>query len=183
MTDRPIVDNPSHHAWLPADFRAPLNVSLPRTSHHLRQISAADTELDMIAVMGSQPRLWSIFGEAWGWPPATLTAEQDRLDLQRHADEMARNESFNYAVFTSGETALVGCVYIDPPGRIGADADIAWWLVDELDGSELERILDDSVPMWIARHWPFEAPRFIGRDLSWSDWISLPEIDPPGDGA
>ena len=38
--------------------------------HHLRPIRADDVDLDMVAVMGSRERLWSIYGEAWGWPPA-----------------------------------------------------------------------------------------------------------------
>jgi hypothetical protein len=23
--------------------------------------------------------------------------------------------------------------------------------------------------------WPFEQPRYVGRDLSWQDWQSLPD--------
>lgn len=79
----------------------------------------------MVAAMGSQPRLWSIYGEAWGWPPATMTAEQDREDLARHEAEIERHESFNYALFDTGETQLLGCVYIDPPEKVGADAEVS----------------------------------------------------------
>ncbi len=166
--------------WLPVDFSAPVGVALPKTGHHLRQIGPNDTELDMVAVMGSRERLWSIYGEAWGWPPETMTAQQDRQDLQRHADEMARNESFNYALFDTGESALLGCVYIDPPERVGADAEVSWWVVDDLLGSDLERALDEFVPAWIASAWPLEEPRYVGRDLSWSEWMTLPEIDGTG---
>jgi hypothetical protein len=161
--------------WLSERFEAPKVVEVADTGFHLRQIGPADTELDMIAVMGSQPRLWSIYGAAWGWPPATMTAEQDRADLQRHADEMARNESFNYAAFDSGETKLVGCVYIDPPGRMGADAEISWWVIDEFVGTGLEAILGRFIPQWIDVVWPFANPRYVGVDLSWKEWLSLPE--------
>jgi hypothetical protein len=37
--------------WLPADFVHPRGVDLS-TGHHLRPITADDTELDMVAVMG-----------------------------------------------------------------------------------------------------------------------------------
>ena len=161
--------------WLPVDFVAPRSVDLG-DRHHLRPIHPDDTELDMIAVMGSQARLWSIYGEAWGWPPATMTAEEDRADLARHADEMTRNESFNYALFDAGETALLGCVYIDPPERQDADAEISWWVVDDLVGGELEQALDRFVPDWIAAAWPFEQPRYVGRDLTWEEWLALPEV-------
>jgi hypothetical protein len=84
--------------WLPADWDHPRLVELP-TGHHLRPIRGADVDLDMLAVMGSQERLWSIYGGAWGWPPVSMTREQDAADLQRHADEMETHESFNYALF------------------------------------------------------------------------------------
>lgn len=166
--------------WLPEGFVAPKYVEVADTGFHLRQISPDDAKLDMIAVMGSQQRLWSIYGEAWGWPPATMTAEQDRADLQRHADEMVRNESFNYALFDSGETVLVGCTYIDPPERVGADADISWWVIDEYVGAPLEHILGQFIPRWINTTWPFARPRYPGVDLSWEEWLALPEMGSTG---
>ena len=44
------------------------------------------------------------------------------------------------------ETELIGCVYVDPTDKPGGDADISWWVRDE----------------------------YVGRDLSWEDWIALP---------
>lgn len=145
--------------WLPAGWQHPSIIFLP-TGHHLRPIRATDTELDMDAVMGSQEQLWSIYGDAWGWPPATMTAEQDRADLQRHADEMEAHESFNFALFDADETELIGCVYIDPGELPKADAEISWWVRDEYVGSELEAVLDTFVPTWIERDWPLSAPRY-----------------------
>ncbi|MBH0024973.1 hypothetical protein [Salinibacterium sp. SWN248] len=141
MTD-PSNTSPSAAPWLPAGWQHPTHVSLP-TGHHLRPIRASDTQLDMDAVRGSRERLWSIYGEAWGWPPATMTAEQDRADLQRHADEMQTHESFNFALFD--ETA---------------DADVSWWVRDEYVGTELEAALDEFVPAWIERDWPLTSPCF-----------------------
>jgi len=146
-------------SWLPDDFVHPLSVPLV-DGYHLRPIRASDTELDMLAVMGSQERLWSRYGEAWGWPPATMTAEQDRADLARHEAEAEAHESFNYALFDTAETELIGCVYIDPPEQAGADAELAWWVRDEYVGTDLEGALDEFVPTWVERDWPFEAPRY-----------------------
>jgi hypothetical protein len=39
--------------------------------------------------------------------------------------------------------------------------------------------VDALVPQWIAAAWPFTQPRYVGRDLSWADWLALPDIDPP----
>jgi RimJ/RimL family protein N-acetyltransferase len=162
--------------WLPADFRHPRRAELG-TGEHLRPIRAQDTDLDMVAVMGSQERLFSIYGKAWGWPPATMTAEQDREDLQHHADEMETHESFNYALFDEAETRLLGCVYIDPPEKVGgADAEISWWVVDSCVGTAVEAALDDFVPRWIAEDWPLGHPRYVGRDLSWDAWLALDDL-------
>jgi hypothetical protein len=161
-------------AWLPPSFEHPTRVEVA-TGFHLRPIRASDVDLDYPAVMGSRERLWSIYGTAWGWPPATMTHEQDRDDLARHEAEIEAHESFNYALFDAAGTDLLGCVYIDPAERVGADADISWWVVDRLAGSDLERALDEFVPRWIARTWPFDRPRYPGRDLSWDEWIALPE--------
>jgi len=160
--------------WLPADFEHPVRADVPG-GYHLRPITAADTPLDYPAVMGAQQRLWTIFGEAWGWPPATMTYQQDLDDLARHEAEIAAHQSFNYALFDDAETALLGCVYIDPPEKLGADAEISWWTVDGDAGTRLLPVLDTLVPQWIAARWPFERPRYIGRDLSWPQWIALPD--------
>jgi hypothetical protein len=170
-------------AWLPATFTHPTRVEVG-LGHHLRPIRATDVDLDMVAVMGSRERLWRTYGAAWGWPPASMTHEQDREDLARHAAEMETHESFNYALLDTDETALLGCVYIDPPqkdwGQVaGADAEISWWVVDECVGTDLEAALDDLVPRWIAQAWPLTRPRYVGRELSWDAWLALPDLPRP----
>jgi RimJ/RimL family protein N-acetyltransferase len=162
--------------WLPEHFRHPLRAQLS-TGHHLRPIRPEDTELDMVAVMGSRHRLFSIYGAAWGWPPPTMTADQDREDLRHHAEDMEAHRSFNYAVLDEPETVLVGCVYIDPPQRVGgADAEISWWVADAFVGTPVEAALDELVPRWVVESWPFQRPRYVGRDLSWADWLALDEL-------
>lgn len=110
--------------------------------------------------MGSRAHLWSRYGEAWGWPPADMTFEEDREDLARHEREIEAHESFNYAVLDESEAELLGCVYIDPPEEPGADAEVSWWVVAGAVGSELEAALDAFVPRWVTEDWPFETPRF-----------------------
>jgi hypothetical protein len=149
--------------WLVDGFEHPDRVELP-TGHHLRPIRADDVAIDYPAVMGSRERLWAKYGEAWGWPPASMTYEQDREDLARHEAEIAAHETFNYAVLNATETALLGCVYIDPPEfgtQEGADAVVSWWVVDAAVGSELERALDDFVPRWLTQTWGFTAVQYF----------------------
>ena len=101
--------------------------------------------------------------------------EQDLDDLAHHETEIEQHLSFNYALFDEGETELLGCVYIDPPQKVGGDAEVSWWVVDRLVGGPVEAALDAAVPQWLATAWPLEQPRYVGRDLSWSDWLALPD--------
>jgi hypothetical protein len=149
-------------AWLPGSFTHPERVELP-TGHHLRPIREADVEIDYPAVMGSRERLWAKYGEAWGWPPASMTYEGDREDLAHHEAEIAAHETFNYAVLDEGETELLGCVYIDPPDEHsppGTAAVASWWVVDGAAGTDLERALDDFVPRWLTGTWGFESVHY-----------------------
>ena len=148
--------------WLPSGFTHPERVDLP-TGHHLRPIREDDVDIDYPAVMGSREQLWAKYGTAWGWPPATMTYEADQKDLARHEAEIARHETFNYAVVNEAETELLGCVYIDPPDETsppGSDAIVSWWLVDRAVGTELERALDDVVPRWLADTWGFGSVHY-----------------------
>lgn len=145
-------------SWIASDFDYPKRLDLP-TGHHLRPIRADDAEIDLPAVMGSRESLWEIYGKAWGWPPETMGLEADRDDLQHHADEMEAREGFNFAILDNGETELFGCVYIYPSEDAGADADVSWWLVDAATGTDLERELARSLPIWFDEVWGFTGPR------------------------
>lgn len=146
--------------WLPATFVHPARVDFVE-GFHLRPIQGDDVDLDMVAVMGSRERLWTLYGDAWSWPPATMTHEQDREDLERHFREVEAHESFNYALFDDAETQLLGCVYIDPPQADGFDAEVSWWVVDAIVGSSLEAALDTFVPQWLAEIWPFATWSYL----------------------
>jgi RimJ/RimL family protein N-acetyltransferase len=146
--------------WLPATFHHRDRLDLP-TGHHLRPIRGTDVDLDYPAVMGSRHRLWRMYGPAWGWPPSTMTFEQDRKDLERHQREIQRHESFNYAVFDTDESALLGCVYIDPADAGDVDADVSWWVVDEAVATPLEIVLAEAIPRWLEETWPFDRIRYF----------------------
>jgi hypothetical protein len=148
--------------WLPDDFTHPERVDLD-TGHHLRPIRTGDVDIDYPAVMGSRERLWAKYGEAWGWPPATMTPEQDRDDLAHHEAEIAAHETFNYAILDEPESELLGCVYIDPPGpesTQGTDAVVSWWVVDRMVDSDLDCVLGEFVPHWLDETWGFAAVEY-----------------------
>lgn len=130
---------------------------------HARPISPEDTEIDMVAVMGNQPMLWEKYAEDWGWPPVDMSAEADREDLARHADEMVRHESFNYAIMPGDESAIWGCIYIDPvdldPDSSGAVAEVSWWVVPDA-GAGVADAVARFVRAWLERDWPFAEVRY-----------------------
>jgi hypothetical protein len=149
-------------SWPAEGFETPQRLDL-ETGHHLRPIRGADVDIDYPAVMGSRASLWARYGEAWGWPPETMTFEQDREDLVHHEVEIAAQETFNYAVLDAGETELLGCVYIDPPDCScppGADALVSWWVVDAARGGDLDRALAGAIPRWLADTWHFKAVHY-----------------------
>lgn len=170
------MTHPEPAPWLPADWAHPTRVPLT-SSHHLRPMGPADVDLDMPAVMGSRDRLWTIYGQAWGWPPAGMTRDQDIEDLAHHEAEIDAHESFLYGLFDAEETELLGCLYVDPPAKVGADAEISWWVVDAQVGTLLEAAFDAFVPQWIATEWPLRRPRYVGRDLTWQEWLALPDLE------
>jgi hypothetical protein len=70
---------------------------------------------------------------------------------------------------------LLGCVYVDPPGKIGFDTEVYHWVpADEL-GTGLEQALDETVRHWISEKWSFEAVAYPGRDHLWEEWYVLPD--------
>jgi hypothetical protein len=149
-------------AWLPEDFAHPERVELA-TGHHLRPIRETDVDIDYPAVMGSRETLWAKYGEAWGWPPATMSHAEDQRDLARHEAEIAAHETFNYAVLDRDESELLGCVYIDPPeidSGTAAGAVVSWWVVDAQVGGPLDHALRDFVPEWLSSVWGFRAVRY-----------------------
>jgi hypothetical protein len=148
--------------WLDPALTPPSRLDLP-TGHHLRPIRELDVGIDYRAVMGSRRRLWEKYGDAWGWPPATMSYEDDREDLARHEAEAVARAAFNYAILDEAEGRLFGCVYIDPPeagAPSGSDAMASWWIVDEALGSPLEGALDDVVPSWLADVWGFRTVHY-----------------------
>jgi len=148
-------------SWLSADFAQPARLDL-HSGHHLRPIRAADAEIDLPAVLGSRERLWARYGDAWGWPPETMSLDADRDDLAHHEAEMLAREGFNYAILDTDETELLGCVYIYPPGpdaEDGIGADVSWWVVDRAVGTELEGALGRTLPVWLAQTWGIRSWR------------------------
>jgi CubicO group peptidase (beta-lactamase class C family) len=142
---------------LPADFQHPTRVDLP-TGHHLRPVTAADTDLHLRAVTESAAPLRSVDGQHGQARTATVTAQQHREELRRGETRMACREGYRYGLFDLGETELLGCVHIDPDPHRGAGADISWWVTDWLVDGPIDEAFSQFVPDWISTAWPISPP-------------------------
>jgi hypothetical protein len=86
--------------------------------------------------------LWTGLGVAQG--DDDLRAGPRRLAAAREGDRRA--PVLNYALLDEQEAAILGCVYVDPPERVGSDGEVSWWVVNDLVGTDMERALDALVP-------------------------------------
>lgn len=144
--------------WLPAGFEHPQFVPIT-ADFHLRPIRATDAEIDLPVVNANREMLWHMYGEAWGWPSRELELEEDRQDLAHHEQEAQDQQAFNYAILSSAEDRLLGCVYLDPldtPPTTAPGVELSWWM-DAAAPKEWRQALDEYVPVWVARDWPFRA--------------------------
>lgn len=159
-------------AFLPADYVVPTLVAGP--NFRIRPISVRDVVQVYDAVMVTRVRLWDLFGTARGWPPSGMTLEDCLVDIAWQQKEGELRHSFAFAVLSTDEARLLGCVHIGPAVRVGADAEVCFWVRCDEGVPGLERELEDFVREWTTSAWPFKDVRFPGRDLSWEDWQALP---------
>lgn len=152
-------------AFLPRDFVVPAVVETPR--FRMRSITIHDVIKDYDAVMTSREHLWARFGAIWGWPAATLSIEENLVDLGWHQKEFALRSSFDYAVLSLDEKRILGCVYVDPPHVDDTDADIWFWARQSELASGLEDTLQEFLLQWLGASWPFRHVTLNGaaRDL------------------
>jgi hypothetical protein len=162
---------PSPTPFVPPEFEVPER--LETSEFRLRMLTVNDVVKDYDAVMTSAEHLRKVFpGGSW---PEGLTLEQNLIDLGWHQKEFQKRRSFAYTVVTPSESAVVGCVYIDPTRKRGYDAEIHLWARQSELASGLETRLYTAVKEWINREWPFEKPAFPGRDIEWDGWHGIPD--------
>lgn len=146
--------------FVPPDFAVP---ELLETEHfRLRMLSTDDVDLDYDAVMSSADLLHSMFGS--GWPRDGFTHEENLRDLARHQQEFEQRIAFAYTVMRPDEQVCLGCVYINPPRDLPADARVLMWVRQSAYDQGLDPILFQTVKTWLAERWPFDSVAYPGRD-------------------
>ena len=156
--------------FVPADYVVPKTIET--AEFRLRMLTVHDVVKDYDAVMSSLDHCKTIWpGSKW---PEGLTLEQNLIDLGWHQKEFQLRRSFAYTVVSPSESAVLGCVYIEPTKRRDYDAVVFLWARESELAGGLEDRLYHTVKDWIRADWPFTRVAFPGRDITWDAWKGIP---------
>jgi hypothetical protein len=147
--------------FVPADFVVPLRLETPE--FRLEPLGPKHNDADYAAWSSSMEHIHATPGwEESSWP-RDMTLEENRADLQRHADDFENRSGFTYTVLEpSGD--VVGCVYIYPAPKSPHDARVLSWV--RASRAELDGPLWRAVSDWLAAEWPFHKIAYAFRKPS-----------------
>ncbi|HEY6785461.1 MAG TPA: hypothetical protein VI159_10940, partial [Gemmatimonadales bacterium] len=91
-------------------------------------------------------------GFARGWPHE-MSLDENRGDLERHAEDFRERRGFTYTVLEPVGEAVIGCVYIYPARNRSAAARVLSWV--RADRAKLDADLRRTVSDWLASTWPW----------------------------
>jgi hypothetical protein len=138
--------------FVPESFEPPSGLTTERfrleplgPQHNERDYEAWSSSMDHIhATAGFRDRSW----------PREMTVEENRGDLERHANDFAARTGFTYSVLDPDGEDVIGCLYIYPDKTRDADARVISWV--RVSHAELDGPLRDAVSDWLDQAWPFE---------------------------
>jgi hypothetical protein len=134
-----------------------------------RPLRLSDAEADLEAVMAARDRLIGWMDPESRWPEG-LTLHENRVDLGWHEREFTLGHSFAWTILAPEGAPTLGCAYLYPSDRAGAEAMAFWWLRPEADAlapavEAAFRAVLASLPFTVA---------LPGRDIGWDDWTACP---------
>lgn len=146
-------------AFVPPEFQVP--AALETNRFRLRMLSVDDVEKDYEAVIESRELLRANGGT---WPRDGFTLAENLADLQRHQQEFLDRKAFAYTVVARDESRVLGCVYINPPRRTSAEAEVSMWARQSEHARGLDALLFQTVRNWLEESWPFDSVAYPGRE-------------------
>jgi len=146
--------------FVPRDFDVPHRLETPQfvleplgPEHNERDYEAWTSSMDHIAATPG----WS--ESSW---PRQMTLDENRADLQRHADDFRDRKGFTYTVLDPASRDVIGCVYIYPsPADSDDDARAHSWV--RMSHTALDVTLWRAVSDWLAADWPFGSVDYAPR--------------------
>ena len=98
--------------FVPHDFDVPRRLETPQFV--LEPLDPEHNDQDYDAWTSSMEHIHATPGwEDSSWP-REMTADENRADLQRHADDFRNRQGFTYTVLDPRTRAVLGCVYVYP---------------------------------------------------------------------
>ena len=144
---------------VPPDFDVPLGLETSEfvleplgPEHNEQDYDAWTSSVEHIAATPGYPdRSW----------PREMTRDENRADLERHADDFRNRTGFTYTVLDPESRDVIGCVYIYPLRDGEEDARALSWV--RASRAELDVPLWRAVGGWLASDWPFASVDYAPR--------------------
>jgi len=145
--------------FVPSDFDVPLELETPEFV--LEPLGPEHNERDYEAWTSSMEHIVSTPGFAGGSWPREMTPDENRGDLQRHADDFRKRRGFTYTVLDPASRDVIGCVYIYPVKDDDYEASVLSWV--RVSRAHLDAPLWRAVSEWLDSDWPFRSVEYASR--------------------
>lgn len=144
---------------VPPDFDVPLG--LATRDFVLEPLGPEHNDQDYEAWSSSMEHIAQTPGFPWGSWPREMTLDENREDLQRHADDFRNRKGFTYTVLDPTDRDVIGCVYIYPLRDSDDTAIVRSWV--RKSHAQLDAPLWRAMSEWIASDWPLTAVQYAPR--------------------
>jgi hypothetical protein len=145
--------------FVPDDFDLPNRLETPQFV--LEPLGPEHNDRDYDAWTSSMEHIRATPGwEGSSWP-REMTPDENRADLQRHADDFRDRKGFTYTVLEAASADVIGCVYIYPRQDVDVDAVTRSWV--RASHAELDAPVWRAVSEWLAADWPFSSVEYAPR--------------------
>src|SRR5207237_4658495 len=134
----------------PCDFAVPRRLETARFV--LEPLGPEHNEQDYDAWTSSMSHIAATPGWGDGRWPREMTPDENRADLQRHADDFRNRTGFTYTVLDPASRDVIGCVYIYPLPDRDHEARVHSWVRESR--AHLDTPLARAVTDWLAADWP-----------------------------
>jgi hypothetical protein len=145
--------------FVPPDFDVPLGFET--SEFVLEPLGPEHNELDYDAWTSSMEHIAATPGFPDGSWPREMTRDENRGDLQRHADDFRTRKGFTYTVLDPASRDVIGCVYIYPAPDSDFDACALSWVRESR--AHLDAPLWRAVSEWLDSDWPFASVEYAPR--------------------
>lgn len=144
---------------MPRDFDVPLR--LETSLFVLEPLSPEHNDRDYDAWTSSMEHIHATPGWQGSTWPREMTPDENRADLQRHADDFRKRIGFTYTVLDPASRDVIGCVYIYPQRESSYEARARSWV--RASHAHLDAPLWRAVSEWLASDWPFGSVEYAVR--------------------